>query len=247
MQPKSVSFTPVTPVLFILIGIVVVGAIIAAAIYGAKKERERREALAAMAARLGWSFEPGHDSSIGTLLGQFGAFQQGHSRSGYNTMRGELVIDEKPYAVLAGDYTYKITRSSGKSTTTTTYNFSYVVVQCPFAGVPDLSIRRETFFDKIAGAMGFDDIDFESAEFSRTFHVKSSDRKFAFAVVHPRMMEFLLDGDPPPIDIRQGQMCVMGVNTRWAPEQFGKQFEFLTKFFDLWPDYLQQDLQTRTA
>lgn len=236
-----------TTALFILIGVVVVGAIIAAAIYSARKERERREALAAMAARLDWSFEPGHDSSVGSLLAQFGAFQQGHSRAGYNTLRGELVIDDRPYPVLAGDYTYKITRSNGKTTTTTTYHFSYMVVQCPLPGVPDLSIRRETFFDKIAGAMGFDDIDFESAEFSRKFHVRSSDRKFAFAVVHPRMMEFLLAGSPPPIDIRQGQMCVAGVNTRWTPEQFGQQFEFVTKFFDLWPDYLQHDLAARAS
>lgn len=37
-----------------------------------------------------------------------------------------------------------------------------------------------------------DDIDFESAEFSARFHVSSDDRKWAYDVIHARMMEFML-------------------------------------------------------
>ena len=64
---------------------------------------------------------------------------------------------------------------SGKSTQTHTYRFSYLIAHVPFAGVPALLNRREGMFDKIAGAFGFDDIDYESAEFSRRFQVKSAD------------------------------------------------------------------------
>ncbi len=233
-------------IFLIIVGVLVVlAAIIAGAMYAAKKERERREALAALAAKLGWSFSPASDSSIESLFPQFQAFRQGHSRSGYNTMRGALAIDGRTFSAVAGDYTYKVTTSNGKTTTTTTYNFSYLVLAAPFPNLPDLSVRRENFMDKIAGALGFDDIDFESAEFSRKFHVKSADRKFAFAVIHPLMIEFLLASDPPPIDLRAGKVCFRGNNTRWSAEQFGKHLEFASKFFDLWPDYLQEDLQSR--
>jgi hypothetical protein len=40
--------------------------------------------------------------------------------------------------------------------------------------------------------VGIEDIDFESAEFSSKFCVKSPDRRWAYDVIHPRLMEFLL-------------------------------------------------------
>ena len=107
-----------------------------------------------------------------------------------------------------GDFTYKVTTSSGKSTTTTTYRFSYLILHMPWSGVPDLLIRREGMFDKIAGVLGFDDIDFESAQFSRRFHVSSTDKRFAYDVIDPRMMEFLLKGDPPTVDIENTRCCI---------------------------------------
>ena len=45
--------------------------------------------------------------------------------------------------------------------TTRTHRFSYLIVHLPFSGLPDLLIRPEGVFDKMAGAFGFDDIDFE--------------------------------------------------------------------------------------
>ena len=63
---------------------------------------------------------------------------------------------------------------------------------CRTAQLPDLFIRREGIFDSVKRAFGFDDIDFESAEFSKRFFVKSSDKRFAYDVIHPKMMEFLL-------------------------------------------------------
>ena len=54
----------------------------------------------------------------------------------------------------------------------------------------------EEFFGPPFGEFfGHDDIDFESAEFSRNFYVKSSDRKWAFDILHARAMEFLLAED----------------------------------------------------
>ena len=74
-----------------------------------------------------------------------------------------MTIDERNYPAKMGDFVYKITTSTGKSTQTRTYRFSYLILHLPFGNVPDLLIRREGMFDKLAGAFGFDDIDFESA------------------------------------------------------------------------------------
>jgi hypothetical protein len=109
--------------------------------------------------------------------------------------------------------------------------------------VPDLLIRREGIFDKIAGVLGFDDIDFESSEFSRKFCVKSGDKRFAYDVIDPRMMEFLLASDPPTIDIERGQCCITDGARRWEPAQFQAAMGWLGEFFDRWPDHVTASLE----
>ena len=57
---------------------------------------------------------------------------------------------------------------------------------------PQLRLEREGLLDKVGQAVGLSDIDFESEEFNRAFAVKCADRKFAYALLDPRMMEVLL-------------------------------------------------------
>ncbi len=146
------------------------------------------------------------------------------------------------YPVRMGDFVYKVTRRSGKTTTTHTYRFSYLIVHLPFGRVPDLLIRREGVFDKIAGAFGFDDIDFESSEFSRKFHIKSPDKRFAYDVCHPRMMEYLLQTSPPAIDIENGRCCISDGSRRWEPPQFKATLSWVRTFFDHWPEHVTAEL-----
>ena len=109
----------------------------------------------------------------------------------------------------------------------------------------DLLIRPEGMFDRLAGVFGFDDIDFESAEFSRGFHVKSPDKRFAYDVVHPRMMEFLMAMTPVAIDIENGRACLSDGRSCWTPEEIRGQIEFLSRFFELWPEHVLQELEVR--
>lgn len=230
-----------------IIPVVVIGVavVIYLGVLAAREERKRREALAALAAELGLTFDPSRTPGLDDEYPQFGVFRRGHSRAAYNTLRGSVSIDGRGWPLRMGDYTYKITTSNGKTTTTRTYNLSYLIAAVPFPAVPDLSVRREGFMDKIAGALGFDDIDFESAEFSRKFFVKSTDRKFAYAVLHPRMMEFLLDGDPPSIELARGSVCIVDGTSRWDPARFRGRVDWMKSFFDLWPDYLTKELESR--
>ena len=232
---------PLIPILFIVFAFIA----IIAGIAGHRAEVRRRGALAALAAELGWRFTPDKDPHHDEEYAHFELFRRGHSRCAFNTLQGLLEIDGRPYGAKTGDFTYKVTRQTGKTTSTTTYRFSYLIVDLPFPRVPDLLIRREGVMDRFAAVFGMDDIDFESAEFSRRFFVKCPDKRFAYDVIHPRMMEFLMRTDPGCVDIERGRCCVSDGNSRWPPERFRDGIDWVRRFFDLWPDYLAADLDAR--
>ena len=226
--------------LLVIVGIVVVGAV---AYFSWLAEKKRREAMAALAAELGWRFDRTRDRSHDDEYAHFEIFRRGHSRAAYNTMWGELERQGRRWPAKMGDFTYKITTSTGKSTSTQTYRFSYLILHMPWSRVPDLLIRPEGMFDKIAGVLGFDDIDFESAEFSRRFHVSSPDKRFAYDVIDPRMMEFLLKGDPPTVDLENRRCCISDGRRRWEPVEFRQKLAWITEFLDHWPKHVLASLQ----
>ena len=226
--------------LLVIAGIVLVGAV---AYFSWLAEKKRREAMAALAAELGWRFDRTRDRSHDDEYAHFEIFRRGHSRAAYNTMWGELERQGRRWPAKMGDFTYKITTSTGKSTSTQTYRFSYLILHMPWSRVPDLLIRREGMFDKIAGVLGFDDIDFESAEFSRRFHVSSPDKRFAYDVIDPRMMEFLLKGDTPTVDIENRRCCISDGRRRWEPVEFRQKLAWITEFLDHWPKHVLASLR----
>ena len=71
-----------------------------------------------------------------------------------------------------------------------------------YRAMPDLVIRRRRPKDTLARALGFGEITFESEEFGRKFAVGCSDRKFAYDVISPAMMGFLLGDNAPEIEMR---------------------------------------------
>jgi len=214
----------------------------AAAYYGYLQEQKRRDELAAFAARLGLRFDPRPDRSHDEDYAQFEIFRRGHARVAKNTMTGKLSLFGRDCRLVMGDFRYKVTSGSGKDRRTTTYRFSYLIVHPPWR-TPPLLIRPEGAWDKLKGAFGFDDIDFESDEFSRQFYVQSSDRKFAYDVLHPQMMEYLLQARMPMIDIEGGALCLSGGKVRWSTERFEGAIAAVEKFCELWPRHLIQELQ----
>jgi len=209
-----------------------------------KRVDERRASLAQLAHRLGFTFDPEKDRDHDERFAQFAVFRRGHSRVAFNTLRGSIPINGASHPVVMGDYRYKITTHNGKSSSTHTYRLSYVIVRFPRPGVPDLLIRPEGVFDKLGQALGFDDIDFEDIEFSRMFVVKSSDRRFAYDVCHPRMIEWLKEqaGRFPAIDIEHGHMCLVRDKRRCTPGGFEENLAYAQEFIDRWPDHALREL-----
>jgi hypothetical protein len=229
------------PILFFFL--LVLALIVGGAFYAHQQSLRRQDGLRALTARLGWQFEPAKDASHDDRYGHFAVFTQGGSRYAYNTLRGPLIVDGQTWRAQMGDYHYTTTSSNGKQTTTHTHRFSYLIVETPHPGAPELAIRREHLFDKIGSFLGFDDIDFESAEFSARFHVKSTDKRFAYDVIHPRMIAFLLDGDPPIIDFAHGQACFFRKGKVWSADQLANVLSWSRNFFELWPRHIQSTLE----
>ena len=233
--------------MIILIFVVVAALAVVVGFYAHKKEKERTAALAALAAERGWDFAPGRDAAFPRRSTRFELFTRGHSRAAFHTMRGAIDGPARAAPFQMGDYKYSITRSTGKSTTTTTYRVSYLMVEIPVAGVPDLVIRPEGFMDSVVQALGFDDIDFEDAEFSRMFMVKCKDRRFAYDLCHPRMIEWLKPrfGNGPAVVVAGGSLCFWSEGKRWEPREFLAWTETVRAFFELWPSHLVRDLVSR--
>jgi len=171
----------------------VAAGIVALIIYGITKARERREALARMAAQWGLTYYADDPFDIPGRYAFFDLFDSGHSRKASNVMVGKI---ESREAILC-DYQY--TTGSGKNQTT--HCFQAVLLAMPILAAR-LHVRQESVFDKIASWVGHDDINFESAEFSRRYHVKCDNPKFAYDIFHARLIEYLLAcGDMPALEM----------------------------------------------
>jgi hypothetical protein len=216
----------------ILIGLIAYGSYVQA--------RKRREALRAVADRLGLSFEPANDHTLHRDYGH-AVFDKGRSRKGYNSIYGGMILAGRRIRIRMGDYQY----TTGHGKHQQTHRISYATFQLPWIGTPDLLIRRENIGDKFIGSIGFDDIDFESEEFSRAYWVKSGNKRYAYDVIHPEMMEFLLKGPTPHVEIVRDVCLILEGWGRWAPDTFEGAPGWFEAFLDRWPEHLTHELENR--
>ena len=236
----------------VLVAIGLLVAIVKAAQAAKERARLRLEAMSNFANRMGFSFSTVLDASHDDEYAHFEIFRQGFDRYAYNTMSGPIDLGGAMVHCNTGDFTYKTretyttTDSKGRTTTRTRivkHHFSYFILELPFASMPDVLIRREGLFDKIASAFGKNDIDFESSEFSRKYFVKCDNRKFAYDIINQRMIEFLLETKPGLIDIENSRICLTDGHTQWPIERFEGSLAWTLKFLEHWPDFVIKDLE----
>lgn len=85
--------------------------------------------------------------------------------------------------------------------------------------------------------MGFDDIDFESHEFSKLFCVRSKDKKFAYDFCNAKMIDYLLDNKDMSIEI-ENNVVALAFNRNLKVEQIKHNMDRLIKLRSLMPEYL---------
>jgi len=210
----------------IVIGMIAVVVVIV--ICGYIASLKRREAMAALATRLGLRFSPRKDRGLARQYRFLDKLRRGSNRYAYNVLSGNY----QGHDVLLFDYHYQT--GSGKDTHH--HHLSFFILHLP--GVfPELTIGREHIFSKIAQAVGYDDIDFESHEFSRKFCVRSRDKKFAYDVCNAQMIEYLLANDDLTMEIESHALAV-SFNRRLRLEQIEPNLNRLLQVRSLLPDYV---------
>ena len=208
-------------VAFIVVFIVVL-------VVGIIRAQKRREAMRALAAKLGLRFWPGKDRHLARQYKFLNKLRRGSNRYAFNILSGNY----QGHEMTLFDYHYKT--GSGKNTQH--HYFSFFILLLP-ASFPELVIGSEGIFSKIAQAIGYDDIDFESHEFSSKFCVRSSDKKFAYDVCNARMIEYLLSNSDLSVEIEDNVLAI-SFDRRLAPELIEPNLNRLVTVRSLMPEYL---------
>jgi hypothetical protein len=201
-------------------------------IYSAIAARKRREGLFELAQRLSLDFDAGQDDGIPERFSFLKEFAQGSNRYAINILSGTY----QQQRVLAFDYHYETYTYDKNGRHTQHHWFSYLILTLP-AAFPELTIWREGFFTKIAEVFGYQDINFESAEFSGAFNVRSPDKKFAYDVCNARMMEYLLANRDLSIEI-ENEAIALAFTSRLSVEQFELNLQRLVEIRSRLPEYL---------
>jgi hypothetical protein len=170
--------------LFLFVGIAAIA--IGVAVYSYQAKKKRREDFALVAKQLGleyWQVDP-----FGLISEPFLLFGKGDGQGIENVLAGPYQgVDAKAFDF----WYYEESTDSQGHRTKTYYRFDCVIVPIDAACSP-LTIDNENIFTRLADALSFHDIEFESEEFNKAFNVKSADKKFANDFVDARMMTWLL-------------------------------------------------------
>lgn len=151
-----------------LIAVLVGASLLALSLYAGARRRRRFDARAASAGRLGWRSMP-VDPALAELANRIfapGAAEHQVGADGFQAV----------------DFTYSASRTS------TAAKCHLVSVRLP-APLPPLAVLAD---NPIARGLGVPDLEVESAAFNEAFWVDCADPRYASAVLHPRMIEWML-------------------------------------------------------
>jgi hypothetical protein len=211
----------------IIVGVVAV-AVCAAMYFHAQEERKRRDEMTSLAGRLGLHFTADRDKQLPERFRFLDRLAEGSDRYALNVISGNY----NDHRVLLFDYHYVI--SDGKNRQPCDISFFMLFLPLP---LPELQIAPKGAFAKLAGVFGFQDINFESAEFSRAFRVRARDRKFAYDVCNPGMMQFLLGNRDLSIEI-EGRVLALEFDRRLNTTEMVHNLTRLLQVRALMPKYL---------
>jgi hypothetical protein len=207
--------------------------VLALGIFAMLRAKKRREELANLAGRLGLRFRSDPDRELARQFRFLNRLAQGSNRYAYNVVSGVFQGQD----VFAFDYHYETHSTDSKGNRQTHHHyFSFFVLVLP-QPFPELTISKEGIFSKIAQAIGYEDIDFESHEFSRAFCVRSKDKRFAYDVCNAQMMEYLLANRDLSIEIEERALA-FGFGSCLSAGKVELNLNRLLQIRALLPDYL---------
>jgi hypothetical protein len=174
-------------------------------VYRAMKGRERTLEIAKLARERGYTFHPDSLAGVNVQL-PFETFKRGDARGTSNVLRAEIDRCE----VHAFDFWWYVEQENRAYRTNAGLGITvgdvaaieqpprrqYYSVSCAMVGIdnvlPHLIVARETRASRAASSMGVKDLQLESEEFNRTFHVRCNDRDFATKFLDAQMQDFMI-------------------------------------------------------
>jgi hypothetical protein len=187
----------------------------------------RRRALAAWAARRGWRYEVAQPLLVDRFTGP--PFGLGEARRATNAVFGH----HDGRDLVAFDYEYVAQGGDGRRQR---HSFSVLALQMGVP-MPPLRVDPEGWLDRFVGRLTGDDVDLESDDFNRAFQVRCPDRRFASDVLHPRMMELLLEHPQLGWRFEQDSMLVVAAGRR-TPAQLDATLAVMDAITDLVPEFV---------
>jgi len=210
------------------------------------RQKARSSALSQKAREVGLDFAHQRDAALAKkyqFLDHFGKTGGGSRYSCVNVITGTF----DNYPVTLFDYYYVSDENKvwwwAPSWETHCY-ISFFIVNMD-SNYPELTIAKEGFFSKIAQAVGFHDIDFESHEFSRRYKVKSKSKKFAYDFCNAQMMDYMLDQPITTIEV-ESHALALAFDDQHEVRKFDSRLRHVAKLRSLMPDYLFDDTSDET-
>jgi hypothetical protein len=220
----------------VLLVLAVAIAIGLAIFYGVKAflahQERMRQARLDLARRLGLAYEP---TPTEPLLSYFQGLQvlpKGHRQYIRHVFRGLY----RGLELRCFEYVYVTRHRDSKGNTSESHHPVAVAVGNIHERYPRLTMVPEHLGHKLWDALGGDDIDFESAEFSRKFWVKCDDRKFAYDLVHARAMDHLLAPGWRHWEVHGGVVCLSNPG-RLRLEEIPHNLDRLLAFVEMIPSF----------
>jgi hypothetical protein len=194
------------------------------------------KAYTAMAQKYGWHYV-GADPALPQRYGGE-PFGQGFSQQARHVLAGPY----RGHNMIAFDYIYVTESGSGDNRSTTTHKYAVVSLSMPRRR-PMLQLEREGLGRKLMGFVGVRDLQLESEEFNKAFLIKAENDRFAYDVLHPRMMQWMLaDERTRYLPFRfEGDNLVTWADGTMKLEQLMYFLEYLCDVLDRVPAFVWKD------
>lgn len=121
-------------------------------------------------------------------------------------------------------------------------HYHVISIDLPVAA-PTLLVRPEVGGQKVTEALGILDIQFESAAFNERWYVKSTDKEFTSHVIHPLMIEWLMEPRQRSANFTiVGDSCFMILPGRQNPRRIDGRVDHLAEFAGRIPQFVWDNL-----
>jgi len=211
----------------------VIAIVVLIGIYAWKMEKQRREAFGLWAAEHGWSYSHQKDRSVSSRFAFLDRLNQGSNRYAQHVVRGEWQGRD----AIGFSFHWETYSTDSKGNRQTHHHWVGVVAMQIELVCPELRISPESFLHRIGHALGAQDIDFESIEFSKKFEVKAEDKKFAYDFCHTGMMEYLLAHPKTMLELDGDWLAAFDSN-KLEPHEVQPLLEHLSAIRERMPEYL---------